>query len=635
MGAISKQIENIKQKKEQLVYASEELKKHFIGMDSIIDRVIKDIEVWYTMPQLLNRPVVICLWGMTGVGKTDFVRKLVNLLDFKDKFTEIQLMNSGSYTTTISEELEASNFATKTPGILLLDEIQRFRSINNRGEDIHEYIYQDVWDILSDGHLSCDSDVDFMKKLLFDFNKSNMPTKSKGKKVKDEAKDVLAKDYLGEDYWSVKSFKDALKLDESAEEISTWSKDRRAMTVKARLADKSIYQDADYTKLLIFISGNLDEAFEMAEGVDDVNLDADIYHDFSKKISLIDIKKALKERFKPEQISRFGNVHIIYPSLSKLSYELIIEREIGKICTRLKDEFDIKVSIDNSINKLIYENGVFPVQGVRPVFSTISEILESTLPSFCLESMMKSKKSFKISYDDVNIVASIGKHVVKTKYEGQIDSLKRKRRKNKHFITMLAVHEAGHAINYALEYKVAPVQIAIDVASAQDGADAFVGCHENGYTKGYLKKNMIVCMGGLAAEKLVFKDGGRGAGVSNDLLQATATAGQMIRNYGMDYTSSYIVASDSPHADDCNTDIDASNDIIDKLVRKAEKKSRKNIKKHLPLFYDIVDRLVVKGQMMPEEFKAICSSYALSIELKDNDAVLDLNYATMYEDFKK
>ena len=49
---------------------------------------------------------------------------------------------------------------------------------------------------------------------------------------------------------------------------------------------------------------------------------------FSFFLNLLSIKKALWKRFKPEQIARFGNIHVIYPSLSKLSYYGIIKKKI-------------------------------------------------------------------------------------------------------------------------------------------------------------------------------------------------------------------------------------------------------------------------------------------------------------------
>ena len=85
--------------------------------------------------------------------------------------------------------------------------------------------------------------------------------------------------------------------------------------------------------------------------------------------------KALGARFKPEQIARFGNMQVIYPSLNKTTYETIIKRKIVSIQENIKDQFGITLDIDQSIGDLIYNNGVFPTQGTRPVFSTISEIV--------------------------------------------------------------------------------------------------------------------------------------------------------------------------------------------------------------------------------------------------------------------
>ncbi len=76
-------IKEITERRKVLVKASKNLKKHFVGIDSIIDEVISNIEVWYLMPELLTRPVVVNLWGMTGVGKTDLIRRLVRELNYE------------------------------------------------------------------------------------------------------------------------------------------------------------------------------------------------------------------------------------------------------------------------------------------------------------------------------------------------------------------------------------------------------------------------------------------------------------------------------------------------------------------------------------------------------------------------
>ena len=91
-----------------------ELKQELYGIDNIIDRVIKSISGWYIAPEIVTRPVIINLWGMTGVGKTDLVRKLVQKLDFQQRFVEIQ-MDGGLILEVffISNDSELNTFEEK------------------------------------------------------------------------------------------------------------------------------------------------------------------------------------------------------------------------------------------------------------------------------------------------------------------------------------------------------------------------------------------------------------------------------------------------------------------------------------------------------------------------------------------
>ncbi len=67
----------IEQREQELAKARADLQEAFVGIDDVIDELIDGIRVWYLMPEVLSRPVILNLWGMTGVGKTDLVRKLV------------------------------------------------------------------------------------------------------------------------------------------------------------------------------------------------------------------------------------------------------------------------------------------------------------------------------------------------------------------------------------------------------------------------------------------------------------------------------------------------------------------------------------------------------------------------------
>lgn len=143
--------------------------------------------------------------------------------------------------------------------------------------------------------------------------------------------------------------------------------------------------ESDYSKLLVFVSGNLDEMYaETARRVEDCDTDADIFHALTKKLSLIDVKKALAERFKPEQIARLGNDHVIYPSFDRATYVRLILSICDRYVAEIQESSGVRFVLDASVYEQIYANAVFPAQGTRPLFSSIHAILSATLVNAAL-----------------------------------------------------------------------------------------------------------------------------------------------------------------------------------------------------------------------------------------------------------
>ena len=111
----------IKERKDNLENCKVFLKQEFIGIDAIIDDLLDYLQVWYLMPEVLNRPVIVNLWGMTGVGKTDLIRKMVKFLDYQDRFTEIELSNidQSSWSNNVSQVLSSNELNDEKPAIVL------------------------------------------------------------------------------------------------------------------------------------------------------------------------------------------------------------------------------------------------------------------------------------------------------------------------------------------------------------------------------------------------------------------------------------------------------------------------------------------------------------------------------------
>ena len=643
---------HIQDKKKILENAKKELKDHFVGIDDIIDQMVDYAEVWFSTPEILSRPMIICLWGPTGVGKTDLIRRFVKLIDFSDRYCEVELANKNttSWHKSISSILRHNNVESGVPSIVMLDEIQGFRTIDENGHDIQDYELKDIWTLLSDGLLPYTVDYESLMGLLWKYDKKaaakSKKEAAKNKRVKRKRrrgktginKPLISKDTVDEDddneysYYEHSYFKTLLRLDEPVEEIALWDDNKKKSLIHKLLNDKSIFEEEDYTKTLVVISGNLDEAYGFTKNAKEVDLDADLLHAISTRISILDIKQALGERFRPEQISRMGNNHIIYPTLSRNSFEEIICRKIDDIKSRVFDLAEIELTVDKSINTLIYDNGVFPTQGTRPVFSTISEILECNIPTVMVQALIKEHEKASIKYAEDKIIMTVGKRTFYKEFVGTLDAIKRKRDKDINRKTISSVHESGHAIAYAVLFGQTPTQIVSTPIS--DDMEGFVYFKDMELmSKELLLNKICALLAGHEAERFIFGEDHRSTGNISDLSKATCIAGNMVRRSGMYGNASQVQFFEH---DLYNNDLDNTNPQIEKIILEQRERTQKLLAEHENLLVGTVDRLLATDRINPVEFKEICSENGVEvIEAKANDEPRYWESNDKFKAFKK
>ena len=636
----------IEKRRQQLYKVGKDLKKHFVGIDEPIDKLLFNIEAWWCMPELMTRPTIVCLWGLTGVGKTDLIRKLIQGLNMVDSYLEIQMTNKGSashYSNTLQGVFTGSNLLEEEPGILLLDEMQRFRSVNQHGEEIEDYSFQDIWMLLSDGSFgSTGNNKESLLEFVFDdmywtdYDKAEKTVDGKGKESKDDkrSRDIQEKRTFKRTYWSAMRIKRQFRLQEPAEEIMKWDSKKKLEVLYSKLEDKSIYRAESYPQLLVLIAGNLDEAYKMSQETNETDVNADLFHKHSKKINLVNVKGVLRQRFKPEQIARFGNSHIIYPALNKKSYQKIIKRKVDKVVKSYKKHSGVSFNIDKSVLDAIYRNGVFPAQGTRPVFSTISCFFECTLPQFVYQCVKEGKSKVTLYYEDKHLCCDLPSGTFRIKNEGDIDRIKSKKR-NKDKIFKVAVHEAGHALVYAKLFGVMPTQIAVNLAS--DNSNGFIGIHNIENTK-KMNLDQITCiMAGRCAEELVFGKNNIGAGAEGDIAQATSIASALVRIWGMGNRISrhQLPSNGADDANRCNTDIEHSNETIEELMQSQKDLAQTILAENKPLLIKLANYLVKNDKIEKDAFISMFKKHGIKVSYLDAKDTLYPPYQRIYKEAKK
>ena len=179
-----------------------------------------------------------------------------------------------------------------------------------------------------------------------------------------------------------------------------------------------------------------------------------------------------------------------------------------------------------------------------------------------------------------------------------------------------AYHEAGHAILAYLLPTQDPVRQISIIPSGRALGYTLNPPVEDKYSvyKNELKENIVMLLGGRAAEEIIFGDVSGGA--SNDIQRATRIAKQMVTVYGMSEALGTIHFG-SEHSDDevfLGRDFNSSKDyseqtaaVIDKEIKRiideAYAEAKKLLSEHHEKLDFIADFLVANELMDDEQFK--------------------------------
>lgn len=616
------------------------LKSEFYGLDIIIDRVISSINAWYTFPDLISRPVIVNLWGLTGVGKTHLVRRLAELLEFRDRFVEVQMdgisSSSSHQAKTIASLLIESSIEQGAPGILLLDEFQRYRTVDERGEEAPVERFQDVWMLLSDGKFSADASIFQELEMMIaysEYHRDDNEEEETVKKINKKKEAAATKKKFHIYPYEARRIKRMLNLtvSVSVQDIMQWSVQQLNDEITKAMKN-SVGSQLDYTKTLIFVSGNLDEAFAPEDTIDDCDTDADVFHEMTKKISVMDIKHALGKRFKPEQISRFGNNHIIYPSISKNAYQKIIHFACTQYIDSISQITGIEFALTKESESVIYANAVYPTQGTRPVFSSVHSIFSDGLVQVAFWAIKNKVSKLTMNIDAARSILRAVPLCTNTHFDEFIeipiilDIAAQRKKATPDFVLTVTVHEAGHALVYALLKREAPREVKVNTASFKGGYMLPNDNEYKGLSKQDMRDNIAVLYGGRAAELMVFGPNNVTIGAGNDILNATKVASSYVRSYALDGVVGAEIEPAQGIVPEGILPSETSSDTIINLLEEEQKRAQNLLLINKELLVRIVDALLINNTFNQQEFIKLLPE----LNLVDSTS----NRQTLYSSFK-
>jgi cell division protease FtsH len=219
----------------------------------------------------------------------------------------------------------------------------------------------------------------------------------------------------------------------------------------------------------------------------------------------------------------------------------------------------------------------------------------------------------EISMDEIN--DAIDRVLAGPEKKNRVMSEKRK--------TLVAYHEAGHALVGALMPDYDPVQkISIIPRGRAGGLTWFTPSEdrmESGlYSRSYLQNQMAVALGGRVAEEIIFGEEEVTTGASNDLQQVARVARQMITRFGMSERLGPValgrqgggvflgrdIASDRDFSNQTAAAIDEE---VSQLVEQAYQRAKAVLVNNRQVLDQLAQQLVEKETVDAEELQTLLS----------------------------
>lgn len=667
------------------------LKKEFIGLSSIIDQIILSITPWYITPEIIQRPVIVSLWGMTGTGKSSIVRRIIEILGLTGKslFFDCGQEGNDNVSTTISDKITdylgsddfetGKNTALTKDLVYVFDEFQYARTIDDHGCELSRSSLRPIWNLLDDGIvnlieyrydityfgnylddlISYHSDnssfkVDNLKVVdsidierigksslgFFYFNKNSRPYECSDT-VNDDGSLVIIQDrilktlYRSLDHLQYGLGKETIEklyqATDSLEILGILREVRPIITSPKRL---------DCSSSLIFILGNLDEAFGVEKELNP-DSDADVFYDITSKVTVFDIKEALTTRFRAEQIARFGNNLIKYPTLKKCHFIEIIKRESDRLLTDFKTNFGISVKLDGSVLELLYSEGVYPTQGVRPLFTTIGSILTPLFSDIIINQdyikesgvIIKLSNGYNLKSSKVQVEIIISPDLIITR-DIILDLGKLRDPGNTKTRYINSVHEIGHAV--AMAYLTG--ELPSNIVSVSSGGGGFCVTYISDKareirSKEDLDNEIIIALSGYIAESLVFGNDTPGKcllGSGSDIKKAWELFSEACYSegyYAPEMFSNYSVSTNDTGITHGFSDSGLLQNMKDSFFNFKEI-SKKILSNNLDLIKKAAIRLGETGSMGSSEFMDYIEKYGKTLNIdhikeKQNENSID------------
>lgn len=607
------------------------------GTAPLRKQVLDRVSPWYLHPGTQARPRVLGLWGMTGTGKTHFVRELVKQLELEDSTIWMdggQLMQS-QWRSGLGDRL--ANRFDGMPYVLVVDEFQH--AYSKRGGEVRDDPgnIRAFWEMVDSGrvlHQIGEHDLP----VLLDIRDELALAVAAGMRVRDgrvvqgleQWKSVVkwgsgftgGNDPAPQEPWVFpkddwQRLRDLMTgplmgpiaMQRKLESLDT---DGVLAMVDRLIVNCSVPQVVDARQGLVIVLGNLDELYAMGEEPMP-ELDPDVLLARHAELGLTGVQDALRNLFRIEQVARLGTDQFVFPPLGRTALLDLGRMHVEATLERLKVNVNMDVVVEDDLIRHLVEHNSIAVLGARPLLNAI----ERSIPDLVTGCQ---RHALDRGADLEHVVLGLAGSAVRASVtlDGVIEHIRlplpiplKVSMADRPPMERIAVHEAGHAVVGMALLGSCPLQVCARTSS-NDKRGFVVFPYNKGktiMTKGRLVPQMAMVLGGWVAERRHYGPEGIGTGSKSDIARSTGMAVDAIKEQGFGARPALYATHPGVEADVLHIGLVMCESLASVWVDRAVERAEQALDQEAPLFNAMVAALMEKGSLCTAELQALKAAY--------------------------
>jgi cell division protease FtsH len=625
----------------QLQNLKNHLQNTFPHMYPAIDAIIPALSGWYSEGNPQGRPIVINLWGHTGVGKTSLVREIIDYLQLQDIFFELD--NDARNFQKLAQKIEHLSYLYSTiKAVFLVDNFQDLIYSQKSNHPFNDS--KNFWSLIGEGTLEKERSALESETILniyrefsgwvqkglkvnqglvsedfVEFFKERGIPVTMPKKRSIHEQDLIENEsnlFVFNRYETKVIFRSHLHEFGTYRELIEYLKtldEMGLMKFLNSLVRKAIEPERiDISNSIFFVLGNLKGLFPFEDDVSN-SLDPDAFYFSSLKIGPHAIQKILLQNLEIDKVSRLGSNHIMVPCLSSRAFSRIMDKELEAFEQRFKIEMGIAVSFEDSVRQLLFMEGVIPALGAWSILSAFQRIIVGSIPF--IESsltMFKAIDQIELAFDGRALELRFfkkGKRIFRGFNPLKLNVISKLQLNPTNVQASTALHEAGHALIYCSAFG----EIPSEVQSASNDREK-LGNLQSEFSfdfmnRNRLKKLVMTYLGGYLAEKIILGEDYIQESSKTDLESASHEVLTFFTEYGFGGTPLFF-GDENQHS---KNHFPVTEEIYQKaasFIEEATKATEMILKEEEKLLLQITKALMEEPVLERNELSEIIEKYA-------------------------